>query len=243
MPVIAVFGSEGHMGKLVCLEAGDACIAGYDIKGPGLNLDVELPAEVDVIIDFSLPGAWRELDRLLEGSKTALVSGTTGLGAEEAKLIDKWSKERAVFYSANMSRGIFVLGRLLADSAEMLGEDFDMELVEIHHSRKVDSPSGTALTLSKIWKNRCGGDEKYGRQGAAGPRARGEIGIHSVRGGDVVGEHNIYLLGDGERLLLSHIATGRNTFAIGAVKAAEWLVGKPAGLYSMEDMMAGKITE
>ena len=243
MPMITVFGSEGRRGKLLREQAGDSCIGRYDITLPSSKSDCPLPDEVEVIIDFSLPQAWKDLDKLLERTDAALVSGTTGLGDDELKLLDKWSRERPVFYSSNMSRGIFVLGKLLEDAAAMLGDSFDIELIETHHSGKIDSPSGTALLLAEIWQEKCGGENRCGRHNSEGPRKKEMIGIHSVRGGDIVGEHDIHLLGTGERLLLSHTATSRSTFAIGALKAAEWLIGKPPGLYSMTDMMAGKTTE
>ncbi|MCD4848170.1 MAG: 4-hydroxy-tetrahydrodipicolinate reductase [Candidatus Aegiribacteria sp.] len=236
---ICVFGSEGRMGRLVREEAGSSIIACYDITTPGNSVDGKLPPEVDTVIDFTLPSAWEDLDKLLQGNTAGLVSGTTGLGNAEMELLRKWSSVRPVFFSSNMSMGIFVLGRLLQTAASMLADDFDLEIVEFHHSGKIDSPSGTALTLLNIWEKNGGGKKiTYGRSGPAGPRSPDETGIHSVRGGDIVGDHQLYLLGDGEKLLLSHSATGRRTFAIGALKAADFIFGKPPGLYSMEDMMS-----
>ena len=236
---ICVFGSEGRMGRLVREEAGFSVIACYDKTPPGTSTDVPLPPEVDMVIDFSLPSAWKDLDKLLEGTSAGLVSGTTGLGNTEMELLRKWSSVRPVFFASNMSMGIYVLGRLLQSAASMLADDFDLEIVEFHHRAKIDSPSGTALTLQDIWEKNGGGKKiTHGRSGPAGPRSQDETGIHSVRGGDIVGDHQLYLLGDGEKLLLSHSATGRRTFAIGALKAADFIYGKPPGLYSMEDMMS-----
>jgi 4-hydroxy-tetrahydrodipicolinate reductase len=238
---LCVFGSEGRMGRLVREEAGDSVVACYDVVPPGRKADIPIPDEVDVVIDFSLPSAWKDLDRLLSTSSAALVTGTTGLGFTEKEMLASWAKKRAVFISSNMSIGIYVLGKLLESAAEMLADDFDLEIVECHHSGKVDSPSGTALTLYDIWKNSGGGSRKMlGRSGPAGPRSSDETGIHSLRGGDVAGDHQLYLLGKGERLLLSHSATGRRTFAAGALKAAEYVNDKVPGIYTMDDLMGRK---
>lgn len=238
---LCVFGSEGRMGRLIREEAGDSVIACYDVVPPGRKADIPIPDEVDVVIDFSLPSAWRDLDILLNPVSAALVTGTTGLGYSEKQLLAKWAKERAVFVSSNMSIGIYVLGKLLESAAEMLADDFDLEIVECHHSGKVDSPSGTALSLSDIWEENGGGSRKMlGRSGPAGPRSSNETGIHSLRGGDVTGDHQLHLLGKGERLLLSHSATGRKTFAAGALKAAEYINNKSPGIYTMDDLMQRK---
>ncbi|MCD4700814.1 MAG: 4-hydroxy-tetrahydrodipicolinate reductase [Candidatus Aegiribacteria sp.] len=235
---LCVFGSEGRMGRLLREEAGDSVIACYDMIPPGTKTDVPLPDEVDVVLDFSLPSAWNDLDRLLSCSSAALVTGTTGLGAREKEMLAGWAKARAVFASSNMSIGIYVLGKLLGLAGEMLAGDFDLEIVECHHSGKVDSPSGTALTLVEIWEKYGGGTKRmFGRSGPAGPRSCGETGIHSLRGGDITGDHQLHLLGKGERLLLSHSATGRRTFAAGALKAAEYVNGKTPGIYTMDDLM------
>ena len=235
---LCVFGSSGRMGRLVREEAGDSVIACYDVIPPGIKVDVPLPEEVDVIIDFSLPSAWKDLDRLLSTSRAALVTGTTGLGFHEKEMLAGWAKVRAVFASSNMSVGIYVLGKLLEYAGEMLAGEYDLEIVECHHSGKIDSPSGTALTLAGIWEN-CGGGGRrmLGRSGAAGPRSPGETGIHSLRGGDVTGDHQLHLLGKGERLTLSHSATGRRTFVTGALKAAEFINGKAPGIYTMDDLV------
>ncbi len=237
---LCVFGSEGRMGKLIMEEAGDSVIACYDIIPPGWNADIPIPDEVDVVLDFSLPSAWKDLDGLLSRSSAALVTGTTGLSVLQEKMLAGWSKQRAVFASSNMSIGIYVLGKLLAYAGEMLAGEYDLEIVECHHSGKIDSPSGTALTLAEIWERSSGGDRRlFGRSGRTEPRTHEEIGIHSMRGGDVAGEHQLHLLGKGERLLLSHSASGRRTFARGALRAAEFISGKPPGLYSMDDLMQG----
>jgi 4-hydroxy-tetrahydrodipicolinate reductase len=237
---LAVFGSEGRMGRLIREIAGESVIACYDALPPGLPVCRPLPPEVDVVIEFSLPDAWGELDCLLSGSHVALVSGTTGLGPAEEALLLKWSSERAVFRSPNMSIGVHVLGRLLRTAGRLLSDRFDLEVVEVHHGGKLDSPSGTTLRLVEIWEAGGGGGRRvYGRSGRTGPREHRETGIHSLRGGDVAGGHQLHLLGNGERLLLEHSVTGRATFAEGALRAAAFLREKPPGLYGMDDLLGG----
>ncbi len=210
----AVFGAGGRMGGLILREAPGHLdiLQSFDRGDP-----MELSPEVSVVLDFSLPGAWDNLGKLLRGSSAGLVSGTTGLEPRHQRLLRNWSLERAVFYSSNMSVGIYVLEKLMKQANSMLGDPFDRQLIEFHHSRKVDSPSGTALTLLKNWP--------------------GQPGVHSIRGGDVTGEHHLHYLGQGERLVLSHIATDRRVFALGAIRAAEFIVNREPGLYGMEDML------
>ena len=226
----AVFGANGRMGRLIAKEAFGRLdlIQTFD-AGDELVLN---PA-VEVVIDFSLPSAWSNLNTLLAGTDVALVSGTTGLGEAETLLLDSWKTSRPVFYSSNMSVGIYVLGRLMETASSMLGESFDRELIEFHHRRKKDSPSGTALSLLKRWD----GDKIFGRQGNTGEREFGTVGVHAVRGGDVIGEHHLYFLGEGERLTISHQATDRKVFALGAIRAAHFVTGKAVGIYGMEDLL------
>jgi len=230
MTKAAVFGSSGRMGKLV-QEVSPGSISVIQAIDVGDKL--ELDSEVEVVIDFSLPSAWSNLNTLLSSSDAALVSGTTGLSEVERKLLQSWAAKRPVFYSSNMSIGIHVLGRLMKTATSMLGESFDKELIEIHHREKKDSPSGTALSLLDNWS----GERAYGRTKGAEARKPGTVGVHSVRGGDVVGEHHLHFIGDGERITISHLATNRLVYARGAIRAAEFIKGKPSGLYSMEDLL------
>ncbi len=230
MTRIAVFGANGRMGKLVIQEAlGEVEVIQTFDAGDMLHLD----PTVEVVIDFSLPAAWDNLDTLISGKNVSLVSGTTGLADKEKNKLKQWSAEHPVFYSSNMSIGIFVLNKLLSDASEMLGDSFDKELIEFHHRRKKDSPSGTALSILNNWNE----EAVYGRHGESGERQSGTIGVHAVRGGDVIGEHQLHFLGDGERLTISHTATDRRVFAIGAIRAALFITGKPIGMYNMEDLL------
>ncbi len=226
----AVFGAMGRMGSSVIREAGNLS---FELTASiDLGSRMAVPAGTDVIFDFSSPSAWSDLDRAVSGSAAALVSGTTGLDEACRGMLERWSRERPVFYSSNMSTGVFVLNRLARQARAMLGEGFDVELVEIHHRNKVDSPSGTAMTLVEG----STGNVVYGRRGNTGVRSADEIGVHSLRGGDVYGEHQVHLLGQGERLCLTHMTTDRRVLALGALRAAGFIAGMPPGLYGMEDM-------
>jgi 4-hydroxy-tetrahydrodipicolinate reductase len=241
LPGLAVFGGSGRMGRLVAEEAEGRfrITALYDRRPPGTPPGDALAEGTDVVVDFSLPEAWSDLAGLLAGTTAALVTGTTGLEELHMDMIRRWSRERAVFQSFNMSRGVYVLGRLLEAAGSMLGSSADLELVETHHRGKVDSPSGTALTLLDAWSRTAGEDGRvFGRHGAAGPRPEGEMGVHSVRGGDVPGDHRVMLLCQGEVLELAHRAVSRRTFALGALAAAELVRESPPGLYGMRELMA-----
>ena len=234
MTRIALFGSEGRMGRLIAEEIMDNpdfdLIQTFD-SGDELSLN----PSVEIVVDFSLPQAWSALNTLVSGKEVAIVSGTTGLGETEQQMLKSWSKNHAVFYSSNMSVGIHVLGMLMKTATRML-EGFDRELIEFHHGRKKDSPSGTALSLLSNWD----GEKIYGRHGDTGEREAGTVGVHAVRGGDVAGEHHLHFMGEGERLTLSHLATDRRVFVKGALRAALFIKGKTSGLYGMEDMLAQK---
>lgn len=227
----AVFGALGRMGSSVVTEARGQSIELTAFLDRGSEM--EIPQGTDAILDFSTPSAWGDLDRALSGSRAALVSGTTGLDDTCRAMLGRWSGERPVFYSSNMSTGVFVLNRLVRQARAMLGAGFDVELVEIHHRNKVDSPSGTAMALL----DGSPGNVVYGRQGITGVRSEGEVGVHSLRGGDVFGEHQVHLLGQGERLCLTHLTTDRRVLALGALRAARFVAGLAPGLYGMEDML------
>lgn len=230
MTKVAVFGADGRMGRLIIEEApGRLDLVQTFDTGDELMLN----SSVEVVIDFSLPSAWNNLNTLIAGTDAALVSGTTGLGESERILLNNWKTSRPVFYSSNMSVGIYVLGKLMETASDLLDDSFDRELIEFHHRRKKDSPSGTALSLLKTWD----GDKVYGRHGNTGERETGTVGVHAVRGGDVTGEHHLHFLGEGERLTISHLATNRRVFAMGAIRAADFIAGKTPGMYSMEDML------
>jgi len=192
----------------------------------------------EVVIDFSTPGATAALAEVAASAGVAIVSGTTGLGGEARGALDKASAKVPVAWEPNMSIGVHVLGELVKRAIAMLGADFDVEIVEAHHRMKVDAPSGTALRLAEIAKTAMSGARLvHGREGLPGARSATEIGMHAMRGGDVIGDHVVHLLGAGERLELVHRASSRDLFASGALRVARWVVGKAAGHYTMADVL------
>jgi len=191
----------------------------------------------DVVIDFSHPGAIGDVCAAASRHRRPLVIGTTGHSPEQRAEIERCAASVAVVLSSNFSIGVNALFWLTRKAGEMLGPDFDLEIVEMHHRLKKDSPSGTALTLSEILQTQRELAPVHGRHGQVGERKANEIGIHSVRGGDVVGDHTVIFAGAGERVELTHRATSRQTFAAGALRAARWIVGRSPGLYSMEDVL------
>ncbi|WP_436606504.1 4-hydroxy-tetrahydrodipicolinate reductase [Sorangium sp. So ce1036] len=205
----------------------------------------------DVVIDFSRPEALPRLLHLAVRAKVAVVSGTTRLDATCERLLDEAARHVPVLWSPNTSIGIHVLAELAASAARRLGPGFDVEIVEVHHRAKVDAPSGTAVRLAdavRAARGDAGGGEPagaaalsdvYGREGNVGPRKPSELGVFAVRGGDVIGDHTVHLLGPGERIELTHRATSRDLFARGALRASWYLHGKPPGRYTMADVIEG----
>jgi 4-hydroxy-tetrahydrodipicolinate reductase len=196
-------------------------------------------ARADVVVDFSAPHATLALADVAAASGMALVSGTTGLGDDARAALDRASARIPLLWEPNMSVGIHVLTRLVARAAASL-DGWDIELVETHHRAKVDAPSGTALRLAEAMQAARAGSTRlvHGREGRPGPRGADEIGMHALRGGDVVGDHVVHFLGGGERLELTHRATSRDVFAHGALRAARWIAGRPAGRYTLGDVLA-----
>ncbi len=214
-------------------------VAGVSNLGIAIGPDVSASLlGATIAIDFSSPRVVPALARAAVREKVAIVSGTTGLGSAEHAALQEAARTVPVLWAANMSIGIELLAQLARTAARALGEEFDIEIVETHHRDKVDAPSGTALRLADAVREvRAEGKPRFGREGAAGPRPRQEIGVLAVRGGDVVGDHTIHFLGRGERIELTHRATQRDLLARGALFAARWLVDKPAGRYTMADVV------
>lgn len=196
----------------------------------------DLTIEPDVVIDFSHPDNLKSVLDFVKHKKCALVYGTTGLDEKQVQQLVHTSKEVPIFYSANFSYGIAVFEQILKKFAPLLKNDFDMEVVEAHHNQKQDAPSGTAKMLVQALDPDHEYKKVYGREGFIGKRQH-EIGIHALRGGTVAGEHTVYFFGDNETLEIKHNANSRQIFVNGALKAAQFIVDKESGLYSMEDMM------
>ena len=247
---IMLCGCRGKMGHVVadCVAAREDCriIAGIDVSdGPEPGFPVyHTPAEAaekpDVIVDYSHPSSLEGLLSFALAGRIPLVIATTGYSGEQIAAIEAASKEVPVFFTANMSLGINLLAELARKAAQILGGQFDIEIVEKHHNRKLDAPSGTALMLADAINDELGGGETYvyDRHSVRRKRDPKEIGLHSVRGGTIVGEHEIIFAGRDEVITLSHSAASREVFAVGAVNAAVFMKGKAPGLYRMSDLIA-----
>jgi 4-hydroxy-tetrahydrodipicolinate reductase len=255
---IGVPGAAGRMGQMIiqvigdtpgvelgaALERPDSPALGRE-AAPGVKIDADLDAALgraQVLIDFTAPAATAKTVARAAERKVPMVIGTTGCGPAELQAIWNAASHIPIVMSANMSLGVNVLFGLLAEAARALGDDYDVEIVELHHRLKKDSPSGTALTMAKVLAETLGRDlgkeARYGREGQVGARTQKEIGILAVRGGDIVGEHTAYFCGAGERLEITHKASSRETFARGAVRAAQWVKqARAPGLYDMQDVL------
>lgn len=245
---ILLGGALGRMGREVTLAAKAAGVeiaGGVDVAYTGQPSDYPIVADyaraavqADVIVDFSRPDALPELLALALDRRMPVVLCATGYTDVELGGIREAAEQIAVLRSANMSLGVNVLGELVSMAARAL-EGFDIEIVERHHRMKADSPSGTALMLYEAAQKARGPETEavYGRYGRTQKRTAGEIGIHAVRGGTVTGEHEVGFYGNGEQILLTHRAENRSLFAQGALRAAAFVADKPAGLYSMRDVV------
>lgn len=245
---VLVCGINGKMGKniveLISAESDMNVVCGVDIHAENSELTPvyasfnDVCEKVDVIIDFSSPAVLKsELDWAVKHNCPAVLA-STGYTENDLKLIENTSKKIAVFKTANFSLGVNLLVKLVKQAAAVLGENFDIEIIEKHHNQKVDAPSGTAVMLAESANSAFDNSKEYlhGRSGITGKRGK-EIGIHAVRGGTIVGEHDVMFAGEDEIITLSHSARSKKVFAAGAVKAAKWLTGKPAGLYDMTDVL------
>lgn len=201
----------------------------------------------DVIIDFSTPDATLTYMPQIAASGKAMVIGTTGFSKQQLQQLQRFSVHMRCFVAPNMSLGVNVLLQAVRQVAAVLGADYDVEIIEAHHRTKIDAPSGTALQAAAIIANALGRnlDEVavYGRQGMVGKRSDTEIGIQSIRAGDIVGEHTVIFGGMGERLEFVHRSQSRDNFARGALRAAKWLYQQPAGIYGMEDLLRQVVHE
>jgi 4-hydroxy-tetrahydrodipicolinate reductase len=209
-----------------------------------LGKALQLANGADVVIDFTHYKASVAHAEVCAEQKVSLVVGSTGFTPEARDRIAKCAKDIPIVMSPNMSVGVNLMIRVAGELAKVLGSNYDVEILDLHHRQKVDAPSGTALRLAEVVADTLGRDRAKdvvtSRTGAVGERPRRQIGVQSLRGGDAVGEHTVYFLGAGERLELTHRATSRDGFATGAVRAARWLSGRPPGLYSMQDVLGLK---
>lgn len=258
---LTIFGATGRMGLAIARlahAAGDVEIVGgvCSDRDPGVGRDIGELAGIgqigvvttpdvasgllgaDVVIDFSNASAVAQLANLAARQKVAVVSGTTNIDAAAKQALDRAAQTVPVLWAPNMSLGVQVLAEIVEQAVRRLGLGFDVEITEIHHRKKVDSPSGTAKRLADAARQaRSGLREVHGRSGDVGARTDDEMAVFGLRGGDVVGDHTVYLFGQGERLELTHRASNRDLFAHGSLSAARFVVGKPARRYTIADVL------
>lgn len=258
---IALYGAAGRMARAIvalAAEAEDVVVVGAvdHHDSPHLGQDVGVLAGVghlgvvvdpdigsgllgaDVVIDFSIAPAFDGMLRAAMRHGVAVVSGTTRLGDESVALIDKAAQTIPVLWAPNMSVGIQVLAKVVRQAVAALGLDYDVEIVEAHHNQKADAPSGTATFLEQAARS-VRGDlvAQHGREGQVGKRKPSEIGMHAIRGGGVVGDHSVHLIGEYDRLELTHRAMRRELFAAGALRAARFVTTRPPGRYQLADVI------
>ncbi len=246
MTNIAICGANGKMGKTVynCIKDRDDCkvVAGIDLYTeqyadfPIVASPAELPEKPDVIIDFSNPASLDGLLNYCLSTGTPIVVASTGYSDDQITKIKAASEQIPVFFTFNMSLGINLLVQLAKKAAEVLGDRFDIEIVEKHHNQKLDAPSGTAIMLANAINETLDNSKHYvyDRHSRRQKREKSEIGMHAIRGGTIVGEHDVIFAGNDEVITLSHSAASKTVFAEGSIKAAVFLKDKPAGLYDMQ---------
>ncbi|PKN56817.1 MAG: 4-hydroxy-tetrahydrodipicolinate reductase [Deltaproteobacteria bacterium HGW-Deltaproteobacteria-14] len=242
MKRLAIVGARGRMGRRLVALAGEYAFsvsAAIDADGPAL---ADAARRADVVIDFSARAQVSETCAYCATHDVPLVLGTTGLEAADHAALDRLAEVVAVVQAPNFSVGVNALFDLVAEAARLLNEGWDVELVEAHHKHKVDAPSGTAKELARRVAEARGWSldaaARHGREGLVGARPAGELGIHAVRGGSVVGEHRMLFLGEGEEVVLEHRALDRDIFVRGALVAARWLAdGRAPGRYGMGDVL------
>ena len=260
---LAITGAAGRMGsRLVALarqspdfqvaaaiERADHPMIGRDageiagVGAIGMPIAAEPKAKADVLLDFTVPASMRQWLAHCRKSKIAMLIGTTGLQPSDHQLVDEAAREIAILQAPNMSLGVAVLNKIASEVAKLLGNDYDIEIVEAHHRFKKDAPSGTAMGLADAILKATGksrSDLVFDRHGDETTRKSGEIGMHALRIGDDVGKHTAYFAALGERLELTHVATSRDTFVHGALRAAKWLASRKPGRYTISDVLGMK---
>lgn len=246
---VIINGCTGKMGQVISLliekDPDMQVVAGFASSGTQLNsypvfsMPRDCTEKCDVIIDFSVPDALGPLSEYAVEEKIPLVIATTGLSNTDLDLINKAAKVIPIFRAANMSLGINLVTELIAKASQVLADNFDIEIVEKHHNQKIDAPSGTALmfadTINSVLDNKA--EYVYDRHSKREKRKTSEIGIHSIRGGTIVGEHSVIFAGTDESIEIKHSAMSRNAFGMGALKAAKFILSKQPNLYDMKDLI------
>ena len=254
---IAILGASGRMGQTLiqtalslpalqltaAIDRWDSPELGENVAA-GVALAHDLKAatgDFDVVVDFSTPEATLAAVEICSQNRKGMVIGTTGFTPAQRKKIEAAAQDIPICQSPNFSVGVNVVQMLIEQAARVLGDAYDVEIIEAHHRHKVDAPSGTALRMGELLAHALNRDLKtsavYGREGNTGARDQKTIGFATVRGGDVIGDHTVLFLGEGERVEIAHKATSRSNFALGALRAAGWLHGKNPGLYDMQDVL------
>ena len=231
---------ERQCSSLVGADAGEVAAIG--------RLDVQIVDDlkavindIDVLIDFSLPDATEQNMQICAANNVAMVIGTTGFNKQQEQVLKEASKQIAIVYAGNYSTGVNLSLKLLAMAAKAFGTEADVEVIEAHHKHKIDAPSGTAYMMAEAVAEARGQNLKdvvvYGREGQTGEREVGSIGIHAIRGGEIIGDHTVMFIADGEVVEITHRARARMTFAAGAVRAATWVIKQEVGQYNMQDVL------
>lgn len=261
---VGVIGAGGRMGRMLveavqqnpqttltaAIERQGSSLVGADageVAAVG-RLDVQIVDDlqsvinkIDVLIDFSLPDATEQNMQVCAAHNVAMVIGTTGFNEQQEQVLATASEQVAIVYAGNYSTGVNLSLKLLGMAAKAFGTDADVEVIEAHHKHKIDAPSGTAYMMAEAVAEARGQNLKdvavYGREGQTGAREAGTIGIHAIRGGEIIGDHTVMFIADGEVVEITHRARARMTFAAGAVRAATWIVQQSAGQYNMQDVL------
>ncbi|MBE0441016.1 MAG: 4-hydroxy-tetrahydrodipicolinate reductase [Psychrobacter sp.] len=261
---VGVIGAGGRMGRMLieavqqnpkttlnaAIERQGSSLVGADageVAAIGC-LDVQIVDDltavvndIDVLIDFSLPDATEQNMQVCAEHNVAMVIGTTGFNAQQEQVLATASEKIAIVYAGNYSTGVNLSLKLLGMAAKAFGDDADVEVIEAHHKHKIDAPSGTAYMMAEAVAEARGQNLKdvaiYGREGQTGEREAGTIGIHAIRGGEIIGDHTVMFIADGEVVEITHRARARMTFAAGAVRAATWIIEQKVGQYDMQDVL------
>ena len=249
MTRIIICGACGKMGgNVLSLLADDpnaTAVCGVDLYPKEIGIPVytsfaDIKEEADVIIDFSSPIGLQERLDYAKANGLGIVLASTGFTAEDQAMVQEYAKSVAIFKTANLSLGVNLMQALVKAAAQVLGDNYDVEIIERHHNLKKDAPSGTALMLADSVNEAFAGKKRYvgGREGIVGARDKAEIGIHAVRGGTIVGEHEVMFAGEDEVITITHSATSKRVFAVGAIRAAKFLPQKESGMYEMKHLLA-----
>ena len=249
MTKVLLCGACGKMGaKVLALLENDpdaTVVCGVDLFPKEIGIPLyksfaEVTEDVDVIIDFSSPVGLQDRLEFAKTRGAGIVLASTGFTQDDLATIQSYEDSVAIFRTANLSLGINLMQALVKAAAQVLGDAFDVEIIEKHHNLKKDAPSGTALMLADSVNEAFDGKKQfvYGREGIVGAREKKEVGIHAVRGGTIVGEHEVIFAGEDEVITISHSAASKRVFATGAIRAAKWLPGKAPGRYEMKDLLA-----